>query len=812
MRRRAVMIISICAALTFSSCALYPEQLPEATVYDRGFEPPSGEADVTASPDETGSEAEEPEAHTSENGDPEVIIIDPNIHRETTKSGEEETTGQEPQKTALITASHPSGYYDESFTLKLECEGEYADAKIYYTLDGDDPDEEAFLYTDGIAIMKTGDVKLYPVRAVAIAGERASRVLDLTYVLCDAGSFARELDIVSLTSDSEGLYDYYRGIMVPGYIHDKNVEEGNTEGFIRGNYSMEGDEWVRPAHITMLGDGEVFVDQNVGIAIAGNTSALHNTKSFNVSAGKEYDEENTHITFERYDYRNETAPYSFVTNYKKLRLRSGSQDMPTGNIRSAVISRLCEAMGFYGCTATHRALVFLNGEFYGIFDIQQNYTDRFLSRRFGLPDKEKVYRLKSGEDEIIDSTLGIRKLFVKDLDDPANREAVEAIVDMDDMMRYYALNIFCNNTDWPQNNYQMWKYEGEYVPGNPYTDGRWRFLEFDTDITFQSEDSPEMFPGSRGDMFEFMLTDGMFRCMSMFDEVISSDYYRNYFLCMMCDYFGTAFSQESLRSIIEGERSLIERAEKSTAHPTVYETWEKESAAVLTQALKRQDELEALFEEYLGVDCSDVYTVNVKGTRGCVIRVNHTISVFPGQEYSATYYRGTRALIEVLPSPGYSVQGVNAGAVFLAGGENYVSPEVCGTDPVKVEAVLSREENALVIDAVYLYGHGDYVDIYNAGTQEAVLSDCYLSDDPELRLKSRLPQTTLAPGQTLRLYGKDNEEAGPHISFNISKNETIYLTGPKLAQLDMVYAGDIEENECLKRLEHSAVWNYATQQ
>jgi len=59
----------------------------------------------------------------------------------------------------------------------------------------------------------------------------------------------------------------------------------------------------------------------------------------------------------------------------------------------------------------------------------------------------------------------------------------ETIVDINDLLLYYAFQIYWNNCDWPDNNLRRWRYTGEQTPYLAQElDGRWRYAVFDLDF------------------------------------------------------------------------------------------------------------------------------------------------------------------------------------------------------------------------------------------------------------------------------------------------------------------------------------------
>ena len=60
----------------------------------------------------------------------------------------------------------------------------------------------------------------------------------------------------------------------------------------------------------------------------------------------------------------------------------------------------------------------------------------------------------------------------KDLSIEENYKEVCKVLDVDSAIKHYATGIYFAVQDWPNNNYGLWKYNGEKIEGNEYSDGR----------------------------------------------------------------------------------------------------------------------------------------------------------------------------------------------------------------------------------------------------------------------------------------------------------------------------------------------------
>ena len=60
------------------------------------------------------------------------------------------------------------------------------------------------------------------------------------------------------------------------------------------------------------------------------------------------------------------------------------------------------------------------------------------------------------------------------------------VIDVENYISYYALQIFIGNESWPHNNYKVYRYyaaKGEDYRQAPF-DGKWRYLLHDLDYSF----------------------------------------------------------------------------------------------------------------------------------------------------------------------------------------------------------------------------------------------------------------------------------------------------------------------------------------
>jgi hypothetical protein len=159
-------------------------------------------------------------------------------------------------------------------------------------------------------------------------------------------------------------------------------------------------------------------------------------------------------------------------------------------LRNEVGSVLARQVGIQAVTPVRGVAVYINGEYWGFTWLNVRMDAHFLQEQFNAPTREFDI-VGNGEhwldtdDFALRTELQYKNSYAgKDLTCDETFARLEAILDIDDKMRYYAFQIFMGNHDWPHNNLRRWRYTGEQTEGlPPELDGRWRYIVFDLDWT-----------------------------------------------------------------------------------------------------------------------------------------------------------------------------------------------------------------------------------------------------------------------------------------------------------------------------------------
>jgi hypothetical protein len=316
---------------------------------------------------------------------------------------------------------------------------------------------------------------------VVKAGALPSKTVSKTYFVSPLGSNRFSLPVISLSLSEDEFFGYDDGIYVAGKDYDEWRALNptlNPQGLEVGNYYRRGIENEKLGNMTYFVNGAEVLNQDVGLRIRGASTRRYESKALTV--------------FARSDYGDETLSYKFFsdladTNFYRLTLSNSGSDFRNTMFRDALGQRVaaelhCENENY------QPAIVFINGEYWGLLNIRERYDDKYFERVYGTDDVDLLENQgdTAEEGDTVHYQAMINYVETHSLANTGNFNYIKTQLDPDSFMDYYITNIFLDNSDWPGNNTEYWrKRTPAYDPTAPYgLDGRWRWMFHDLDDTF----------------------------------------------------------------------------------------------------------------------------------------------------------------------------------------------------------------------------------------------------------------------------------------------------------------------------------------
>lgn len=404
----------------------------------------------------------------------------------------------EPYRNQEIGFSEEERFWDSDLTLELST---FLKSEIYYTLDGSRPSRETARYERPIRLEAGEECRGIPVRAIAYYEDGTqSDVYTRTYFLGKNVKHRFSTLVVAITGDPEELFDYEKGILVTGKLRDDYVLEHPDEWISNrdpANYNVRGDAGERVVQVEMWEpDGTQILDEELGIRVNGGLSRGLDVKSLRLIAREQYGGKRIRTELFPENQGEETGTAGQEPTFpKRVVLRNHGNDQEYGYLRNELGAQLAADAGF-PCSARYRAAsVWINGEYYG-FEWLEDYFDRtylnnlYQSRpdegswRMAEPFREDDQELTEEEQQAKQDLQEVMSYYHYDLTDDRLYEELAARLDIDNFLRYCAVEMFVANVDWPDNNckaYRWYSDIGDYSGAG--TDGKWRFLLYDLDLS-----------------------------------------------------------------------------------------------------------------------------------------------------------------------------------------------------------------------------------------------------------------------------------------------------------------------------------------
>ena len=408
--------------------------------------------------------------------------------------------------------SKESGSYDKSFELSLHAP---KGSKIYYTTDGSEPDVSSV----GGSVKDTIPAKLptneYK-QAITVKNRdndenRLCSKVNIPYMYdptdyYNNGPFYPEVSAVpkatiirAMAVDEKGntsktvtktyfvdknLAEVYKNASVISVVTDPDNLLSKERGIYRyGNWENSGAEWERPAAVTYFEeDGTIPFETTMGMRIHGNYIRRWGQKSLRFYFREELGLKN--LKGYQLIPGAVNADGKPTKKYKRFILRNGGNEYAYSKMQDVFIQSLVSDRAFT-TQSSRPCVLFLNGEYWGLYNLMERYSDNYLEEEFGV-DKDNVVVIKNdeldeGKEEDFALYEQLQAMADLDMSLTDNYEKFKKMVDIQSYLDYYATEIYIGNKDWPDNNVQLWRTRED--DGSDYGDTKWRYMLYDTEYS-----------------------------------------------------------------------------------------------------------------------------------------------------------------------------------------------------------------------------------------------------------------------------------------------------------------------------------------
>ncbi len=630
--------------------------------------------------------------------------------------------------------SHASGFYSE--VIELTIKSNEQGGNIFYTMDGslpsytlpDHPKGSTFLYANSITIGdKSGDPNQFAgietsksqdysppdtidkgtiIRALVVnANGKTSQVATNFYLVDKNITGQYTFPIVSIISPPEGLFSEKMGIYVPGDLYQG---EDPNEWRNPANYTQRGPRWERPADFQLFNpQGELLVEQDIGLRIHGNASRKYAQKSLRLYANGLYGSQGL-FQFDFFPQLNNRINDNTVNTFETLILRTGGNaDLGKTMVRDILFPSLLENISL-DIQGNYPVVVFLNGEYWGIHNLRTRYDAKYFENYYGIAPEDLVI-CERAEAYLFFGEPGDEKLY-KDMlrmidenyeakgyktgDSLANPVAYEKIteqMDVDNYIDYYVSQIYSSHSDWPGGNIMFWKKKVDVSDSSSQSqyghDGKWRWMLIDLDDSLVD-------PTYNGFM---KVTADEKQANYLFNSLLQNQGFVRQFVNRFADLLNTNFKEEVVISHVDQVESeylpeMPAHIERWGTFGGSVETWLKNVNSIRDFAIQRPDIQRQQLVEFFDLAGTARLTLRTDPLQGTV-RIN-TIDIQEGTPgvndpatWSGIYFQGVPFTVTAIPREGYHFSHWEG---LTKGSETDASVELSLTCDLTLEAVFIR--------------------------------------------------------------------------------------------------------------------------
>ncbi|MDR2570124.1 MAG: CotH kinase family protein [Oscillospiraceae bacterium] len=451
-----------------------------------------------------------------------------------------------------VSFSHEDFFYNETINVTISANS--PNSVIYYTIDGTMPTSESERYEYPLKIVAEEDVRATVLKAVAIDGKVRSPVFTHSYFVSTSIDKRFSTYVFSISTNPDDLFGYERGILAYGKVRDdylaKTPEDMRIERWWwPANFHMRGHEWERSVYVeAFTQDGERVIAQNAGMRVHGGGSRPNSHKSLRLVSRKEYEPEIQGFYYDFFDGYTDVHSNPVLFHHSLI-LRSDGNDFRWARLRTPLASVIAQEAGYSAVSPQASAAVFLNGEYYNFVWINIRMNEYYLKELYNAP--ENAFDIVTGGCTIVNtndkSIIEEFNQLLKYAEHGFNDEEMQHLhksFDIDNMLLYYAIQLYISNVDWPVNNIAIWRYTGYNDTDNlaDELDGRWRYLLWDLDLSMNVSDAA---PDAKS---LHRILDGH---SPIFEALLQRPEYINQFANYICDMAFEHFSTTNVDRVVD---------------------------------------------------------------------------------------------------------------------------------------------------------------------------------------------------------------------------------------------------------------------
>lgn len=607
-------------------------------------------------------------------------------------------SGLAAQEEILLEADPLGGKFEEQIQVSLKSE---EGAVIYYTLDGSVPGAGSARYSSPIKVSAVAVV-----RAVAYKNGKRSEIITQSY-FCDR---SYSLPIISIATNPANLWDYSSGIYVKGCCAD------TVQPYLGANFWKD---WEKPANIEMYDEeGELCFNQAVGINLFGGYSRMLPQKSLAVFARSKYGEKRIHYPI---------FPERDFDEYKSFIIRNSGGDFQRTQLRDAFMTQLAAPTGV-AIQAYRPAVVFLNGQYWGIQNLREKISEHYLESNFGV-DKDNVDILRHNGVVRHGSSKNYKQLLnflrTKDLSKDAVVEELSRFMDIEDYIRYNIAETYSDNRD-AGGNIRYWRERNDSA--------KWRWVFYDLDLGLGNNEpngykhnTVKKFTSANAEAWPDPAWSTFIIRSLLANKKLEIQYINTF-----ADHLNTVYKEETAVELLDKMQENLKEEMKFHVKRwgTSYENWEYHMDIVRHFVKERPTYLRQFIMEKFNLNGTVKVAVVSADNDAAKIKFN---SLKIKDDFEGIYFKNVPVTITVEPKHDYVFKG------WKGRTETDMSITVTPTADLVFEPIFEPKAKSIYSDSLIFNElavfqaetdtSGDWIELYNRSSNPLNLGGWVFTDD-----------------------------------------------------------------------------------
>jgi hypothetical protein len=543
---------------------------------------------------------------------------------------------------------------------------------IRYTLNGSKPKVNSSVYSGGINLTNTKVVSA--ITFSTAANKLPSKVVKSTYIVNEP-SFGRA-KVVSVSIDSLELYDPVTGLFMwgPDINLDVNGNPNTTHPFpmYSANYWKD---WKREGYVEFFDkQGVQQFESPIQLKVHGGWSRAFGGSGNGQKSLRLFADGNIGLDAFNYPIIDDKPE---VQKYVSFNLRNGgSAGYRRLKCRDAIMQRVMKGTNV-PYIAGDFAVVFLNGKYYGFYELREHENAGFLENNYGVKDNDldllgnsyQVKRTPAGVEsyrwDYLNEIQGDTKFFFDVVGYVANRNPlaptffseVSNIIDIENTIDYLVAETYYANSDWfgYVNNGIITKNMKFWKPKSLSSKLRFNFMDMDGGCGYYFNTSIDHLS---------VVSTHQSKVGKIFSALMHNTEFNKRFINRYADLINTVFKPHNFNKIANSKfdsmQGLFPR--DIIRWGTSYTNALNDKNAIINYNTKRVDSARKVLRNYYALVKNVSVTLNVNPTGAGKIVISTLTIPSDSMPWQGVYFDGNPVRITAIPNPGYTFVNWNANA------------------------------------------------------------------------------------------------------------------------------------------------------